>query len=56
VWHGGVQPGFTSDLWLIPSQRFAVAIVANLEGGGRLGLADLGEQIAAIMLGPASQR
>jgi hypothetical protein len=51
-----VQPGFTSDLWLIPSQWFAVAIVANLEGGGRLGLADLGEQIAAIMLGPAAQR
>ena len=56
VWHGGVQPGFTSDLWLIPSQRFAVAIVANLEGGGRLGLADLGEEIAAIMLGPAPSR
>lgn len=53
VWHGGVQPGFTSDLWLVPSRRFAVAIVANLEGGGRLGLADLGEQIAAIVLGPA---
>ena len=54
VWHGGVQPGFTSDLWLVPSKRFAVAIVANLEGGGRLGLADLGEQIAAIVLGPAA--
>jgi len=53
VWHGGVQPGFTSDLWLVPSKQFAVAIVANLEGGGRLGLADLGEEIAGIMLGPA---
>lgn len=54
VWHGGVQPGFTSDLWLIPSKQFAVAIVANLEGGGRLGLADLGEQIAAMVLGPVA--
>jgi hypothetical protein len=24
--HGGVQAGFTSELWLIPSRRLAVAV------------------------------
>lgn len=49
VWHPGVQAGFTSDLWMLPDQRFAVAILANLEGGGRLGLATLANEIAAIV-------
>ena len=50
IWHGGVQPGFTSDLWILPSKRFSLVILTNLEGGGRLGLADLGNQIAEIVL------
>ena len=50
VWHGGVQPGFTSDLWLLPKKRFALVLLANLEGGGRLGLATLGNEIAEIVL------
>jgi CubicO group peptidase (beta-lactamase class C family) len=60
MWHGGVQAGFTSELWLVPSRGFAVAILANLEGGGRLGLAALADEIAAIALagvsGPAADR
>ncbi len=50
--HGGVQPGFTGDLWLIPKREFAIAILANLEGGGRLGLATLANEIAEVVLQP----
>lgn len=50
VWHGGVQAGFTGDLWLLPKKRFAVVLLANLEGGGRLGLATLSNEIAEIVL------
>ena len=50
IWHGGVQQGFTSDLWLVPKKGFAVAVLTNLEGGGRLGLAQLENQIADIVL------
>jgi len=32
VWHGGVQQGFTSDLWILPNKHFAVVILTNLEG------------------------
>jgi len=50
VWHGGVQPGCTSELRLVPERHFAVAILTNLEGGGRLGLGALASQIANIVL------
>lgn len=40
-----VQPGFTSDLWILPRKRFALVILTNLEGGGRLGLGLLANQI-----------
>src|SRR5262245_17473543 len=50
VWHGGVQQGFTSDLWILPSKKFAVVILTNLEGGGRLGLAQLANNIGAIVV------
>jgi CubicO group peptidase (beta-lactamase class C family) len=51
IWHGGVQPGFTGELWLLPSRGCAVAILANLEGGEILGLAALANEIADIVLG-----
>jgi CubicO group peptidase (beta-lactamase class C family) len=50
VWHGGVQPGFTSDLWILPSKHIAVVILTNLEGGGRLGLGRLANSLADIAL------
>lgn len=50
VWHGGVQPGFTSHLWILPKKRFALVILTNLEGGGRLDLGTLTSQIADIVL------
>jgi CubicO group peptidase (beta-lactamase class C family) len=49
VRHGGVQPGATSSLYLIPQERFAVSILTNLEGGGRLGLDGLFTQIVDIV-------
>ncbi len=50
VGHGGVQPGFTSNIWLLPKKRCAVVLLTNLEGGGRLGLGTLTKQIADIVL------
>ena len=50
VWHGGVQPGFTSDLVLLPKKGFAVVILTNLEAGGRLELGRLAKQISDIVL------
>ena len=50
IWHGGVQPGFTSTLWMLPERKFAVVVLANLEGGGRLGLETLSRDIAGIVL------
>ena len=50
VWHGGVQAGFTSELRLLPEHRFAVVILTNLEGGGKLGLDALADEIADIVL------
>ena len=50
VWHGGVQQGFTSDLWILPSKQIAVVILTNLEGGGRLGLGKLANEVADIVL------
>jgi CubicO group peptidase (beta-lactamase class C family) len=50
VWHGGVQPGFTSNLWILPKKGLALVILTNLEGGGRLGLGTLANQIADIVL------
>ena len=50
VWHGGVQAGFTSELWLLPKERFAVVVLTNLEGGGALGLAALANEVADIIL------
>jgi CubicO group peptidase (beta-lactamase class C family) len=47
--HGGVQAGFTADLWISMNKRLAIVSLANLEGGGILGLADLANQIEKIM-------
>jgi serine beta-lactamase-like protein LACTB, mitochondrial len=50
IWHGGVQPGFTSVLVLLPKKRFAVVVLTNLEAGGRLDLASLVKQLTEIVL------
>jgi CubicO group peptidase (beta-lactamase class C family) len=49
VWHGGVQAGVTSMLFILPKERFGLVILTNLEGGGRLGLETLLNQISDIM-------
>ena len=50
VWHGGVQQGFTADLWILPRKHLAVVILTNLEGGGRLGLGKLANELSDIVL------
>lgn len=50
IWHGGAQQGATSDLWILPEKQFALALLVNMEGGGRLGLAALANQIADVVL------
>ena len=52
VSHGGVQKGVTSMLFLLPHERFAVAILTNLEGGGMFGLDRMAARIADILLPP----
>jgi CubicO group peptidase (beta-lactamase class C family) len=32
VWHGGVQQGFTTMVYMLPKERIALAILVNLEG------------------------
>jgi serine beta-lactamase-like protein LACTB, mitochondrial len=32
VWHGGVQQGFTTMVYMLPKERIALAVLANLEG------------------------
>ncbi len=49
VWHGGVQSGVTSMLFILPKERLALVILTNLEGGGRLGLETLLNQISDIV-------
>ena len=49
VWHGGVQAGVTSMLFILPRERFGLVILTNLEGGGRLGLETLLNQISDIV-------
>ncbi len=55
VWHGGVQQGVTTNLYMFPDRHVVVAILANLEGQG-LAIAELGEQIAGIVSGPPKAR
>jgi CubicO group peptidase (beta-lactamase class C family) len=52
VWHGGVQKGVTSTLYLVPRDHFAVAILTNLEGGLYLGLEALAGRIGDIVTRP----
>ena len=51
-WHGGVQKGVTSTIYLEPANKFAVAILTNLEGGGMLGLEALAGRLAEIVTRP----
>lgn len=51
-WHGGVQKGVTSTIYLEPKQRLAVAILTKLEGGGMLGLEALAARLAEIVTRP----
>lgn len=55
VWHGGVQQGVTTNLYMFPDRHVVVAILANLEGQG-LAIAELGEQIARIVIGAPKDR
>jgi CubicO group peptidase (beta-lactamase class C family) len=48
VWHGGVQQGVTSNLYMFPDRHVVVAILANLEGKGAA-IAELGQQVAGIV-------
>jgi serine beta-lactamase-like protein LACTB, mitochondrial len=32
VWHGGVQQGFTTMVYMLPKERIALAVLTNMEG------------------------
>lgn len=52
VWHGGVQQGVTTNLYMLLPDRIAVAVMTNLEGDGlALALTQLASEITNIVLG-----
>ena len=55
VWHGGVQQGVTTNLYMFPDQKVVVAVLCNLEAQG-LAIAELGERIAQIVMESAEVR
>lgn len=50
VWHGGVQQGVTTNLYMLPHAHSVVAIMTNLEGEG-LTLTGLAAEITDIANG-----
>jgi hypothetical protein len=50
VWHGGVQQGVTTNLYMLPHDHSVVAIMTNLEGEG-LTLTQLASDVMAIARG-----
>jgi serine beta-lactamase-like protein LACTB, mitochondrial len=50
AWHGGVQQGVTTNLYMLLPDRTVVAVMINLEGEG-LAITDLASEITNIVLG-----
>ena len=50
VWHGGVQQGVTTNLYMLLPDRTVVAVMTNVEGEG-LALTKLASEITNIVLG-----
>ena len=50
VWHGGVQQGITTNLYMLLPDRTVVAVMTNIEGEG-LALTKLASEITNIVLG-----
>ena len=50
AWHGGVQQGVTTNLYMLLPDRTVVAVMINLEGEG-LSLTELASEITSIVLG-----
>ena len=49
VWHGGVQQGVTTVIYLVPKERLALSIMTNLEGEGTE-IENIADQVANIIL------
>jgi hypothetical protein len=50
VWHGGVQQGVTTNLYMLSHDHSVVAIMTNLEGEG-LALTQLAADVTAVVNG-----
>ena len=50
AWHGGVQQGVTTNLYMLLPDRTVVAVMVNLEGEG-LSVTELASEITNIVLG-----
>ena len=50
VWHGGVQQGVTTNLYMLLPDRTVVAVMTNVEGEG-LALTKLAAEVTNIVLG-----
>lgn len=49
VWHGGVQQGVTTVIYILPKERMALSIMTNLEGEGSE-IENIADQVANIIL------
>ena len=49
VWHGGVQQGVTTVIYIVPKERLALSILTNLEGEGTE-IENIADQVANIIL------
>lgn len=49
VWHGGVQQGVTTLVYILPKERFALVVLMDLEGEGN-SIESFGDQIADMVL------
>jgi CubicO group peptidase (beta-lactamase class C family) len=52
VWHGGVQQGVTTLVYILPKERLTLAVMMNLEGEGTA-IENFGDEVAQILLAGA---
>jgi CubicO group peptidase (beta-lactamase class C family) len=52
IWHGGVQQGVTTLVYILPKERLTLAVMMNLEGEGTA-IENFGDEVAEILLAGA---
>ena len=50
IWHGGVQPGCTTSMAMIPAKNISVVVLTNLGTMGSLEIVSITDAIFTILL------